>query len=145
MTARSRIVDELITKLKEVNGADPYNIDFYENVQKGLKYWDEVDDFPYICVIGGGETREYLPGNFKWAYLSVSIKIYVKGEDSEDLLEKALEDIEYVIDNNNDLQYDQDGETVTTEDIRILSIDTDEGLLTPLGVGDIVIQIRYSI
>ena len=30
------------------------------------------------------------------------------------------------------------------EDIRIKSIDSDEGLVTPFGIADIVLEVRYS-
>ena len=52
-------------------------------------------------------------------------------------METALED-------NSRLQYkDRNGTTQTTQQITILSIDTDEGVLDPLGVGEILIEVRY--
>lgn len=143
-TARSKIADALIVELKKVDGTSPYVSDFHKNVEKGLKFWDEVDDFPYLCVQVGDETREYLPSGFKWGFLTLNIKVYVKDEDSEARLEEALEDIEYVIDQNCDLVYDSDN-NYTTEDIRIFSITTDEGLLTPTGVGEVSLQVRYQV
>jgi translation elongation factor EF-1beta len=143
MLARTGIVDELVRLFKQIDGVSPYNIKMAK-VQKNLKFWDEVDDFPYTCVVAGSEQREYLPSNFTWGFLLVNIKVYVKGEDPEKLLAEALEDIEKVIDDNNELAYDSDDPTKKTEDIRILSIETDEGLLVPFGVGDITAQIRFE-
>jgi len=145
MLSRSKIVNELITQLKLVDGTGTWQTNFHKNVQKNLKFWDEVDDYPFLCVNAGDELREYLPSGFKWAFLTVNIKVYVKAADAEEELEKALVDIETVLDNNNNLAYDPDNPNITTEDIRIQSISTDEGLLAPLGVGDISIQIRYDI
>jgi hypothetical protein len=145
MLARSKIADALVEQLKSVDGASPYLINFHKNVRKKLIFWDEIDDFPFICVVAGDETRQYLPSDFKWAFLNVNIKVYVKAEDAEEELEKALIDIERVIDANCTLAYDPDDITKTTEDIRILSISTDEGLLNPIGVGDILLQIRYDL
>ena len=42
------------------------------------------------------------------------------------------------------LEYvDQDGVTQATHMISILSIDSDEGALEPLGVGEIICEVRY--
>lgn len=145
MLARSGIVTELVRLMKLVDGATPYNTNFFKNVQGKLKFWDEVDDFPFVCVVAGDEAREYHPSGFKWGFLTLNIKVYVKGENTEELLENALADIEYVIDNNNELVYDADTPNQKTAEIRILSITTDEGLLNPLGVGDMTAQIRYEV
>ena len=37
----------------------------------------------------------------------------------------------------------QDNNTFKTQQITIISIDTDEGVLDPLGVGEILIEVRY--
>lgn len=142
MSARSSIVHSLVAKLKEVNGITPYLTNFYNNVTHKLKFWDEVNDFPYICVVAGYESREYLPSNFKWGNLSIAIKVYVKGEDPVSLLEDVMQDIELVIDNNQVLEYETGKETTN---IDIVSIITDEGLLAPFGVGDINLSVKYQI
>jgi hypothetical protein len=105
-------------------------------------FWDEVTDYPSICVYPGTETREYLPGNFKWAFLTVNIRVFVNDENAKDRLEELFDDIEYVIDNNNDLF--TDGNDLST-DIRLLSISDDEGLLNPQGVGEITLEVRYEV
>jgi hypothetical protein len=93
----------------------------------------------------GSEAREYLPSDFKWAYLAVSIKAYVKDEENApELLEQLLEDLETCIDSNRELVYDVDNNLSTTE-ILIQQITTDEGLLAPYGVGEINLQVRYAL
>ena len=141
-SARSQVVDSLITELKKINGRSPYKTTVYKNVYKGIEFWDSINDFPAIYVAPGFETREYLPGDFKWAFLIISIRVFVKESDPQARLEKVISDIETVIDANNDLVFDTTNSTV---DIRILSIDTDEGLLTPFGAGEIKIQVRYEV
>ena len=145
MLARSKIVNALVTEIKKIDGTGTYNINLHNNVQKGLKFWDEINDFPYVCITASDETRQYLPSDFKWAFLTVNIKIYVKDENPENILENALLDIETVLDANNNLSYDPDNPGAQLTDIRIISISTDEGLLTPIGVGDMYIQIRYDL
>ena len=142
MSARTKIVNALVDKFKGINGSTPYNNTLYTNVENRLRFWDEINDFPYVCVTSGDEVREYLPGDFKWAFLTVSIKIYVREEEASERLESVIEDIEYILDNNFRLTYDTNK---TTEDIRIISITTDEGLLHPTGVGEVTLQVRYSL
>ena len=140
--ARSAIVNALITKLKLIDGTGAMNVDLANNVTNKLIFWDEVNDFPYVSVVAGNEVREYLPGGFKWGMLGLNIRMYVYGEEPLDELEKVLYDIETQIDANNNLTYDTGKQT---EQLTILSIATDEGLLTPYGVGEITLEVRYQI
>lgn len=142
MTARSQITDALITKLKLIDGKTVYNTNIFGNVYKGIKFWDSINDYPAIYIAAGAETREYLPGDFKWAYLNITARIFVKEDDPQSRLEKILEDFETVLDANNNLVYDTNKETV---DIRILSIQTDEGILSPYGAGELLFQVRYDL
>lgn len=144
MSARSKIVSALVNLLNNnLNGID-YTSNVHNNVENKLVFWDEINNFPYIGITAGAEAREYLPSNFKWGFLTISIKVMVKTSSASDVLEQYLEDIENLLDANNNLLYDSDNGK-TTELISILSIDTDQGLLEPLGVGEMVIQIQYDI
>ena len=144
MSRRTAILKTLSEAFKAINGSPPYNINLYDNAYPYLKFWDELNQFPALYSSPGTELREYLPGGFKWGYLNISIKAYVKGDDATDQLEKLLEDIETVIDANQQLIYDVDNNYETTE-LTIQSITTDEGLLAPYGVGEINVQVRYQI
>jgi len=137
-TQRQQIVSQIVTNLKTIDGTTPWLSNLWNNVFPRLIFWDEVNDFPTVSVVSGNETREYLPGNFKWAYLTVSIRIYVKADDPKSELENIFGDIESVIDANQDL-------AGLCTDTRILSLTDDEGLLTPLGVGEMTLQVQYSI
>ena len=67
-----------------------------------------------------------------------------KEDDPQEELALLLEDIERVIDNNDVLTYDDSvSPNLTTTSSTILTIATDEGVLAPLGVGEIAIQVRY--
>ena len=142
MSARSKIVNALVDKITEINGTVTYSSNLFGNVYNKLKFWDEISDYPSVFLNAGPESREYLPGGFKWGYLTVSIRVYVKEEEPEAELEKIFEDIETVIDANGNLDYDSGRKT---EDIKIMSIHTDEGLLAPIGVGEINLQIMYDL
>ena len=146
MTNRSKIQQALAASIKaKLNGAPPYTTNLYnKNVDTRLKFWDEVNDFPYICITAGGESREYLPGNFKWGRITYTLRVYVNGEYPEEELEAVMADVETAIDSNFNLQYDEFNPSISTEDIRILSLSTDEGALAPYGVGEIIIEVLYQ-
>ena len=64
--------------------------------------------------------------------------------DAQEELALLIEDIERVIDNNDVLTYDDSvSPNEKTTSSTILTIATDEGVLAPLGVGEIAIQVRY--
>ena len=131
-------------KFKQINGQAPYGTNLFQNAYSKLKFWDEVEDFPSVYLTPGSEMREYLPGDFTWGFLGVSIKVYCKGEAADQELELLLEDLETCIDNNRVLVYDN-AKTYETTEILIQSITTDEGLLAPYAVGEINLQVRYAI
>jgi hypothetical protein len=140
---RGLIVDALVAKLKLINGTGSYRTNLGNNVHPRLLFWDEVNEFPAVHISAGNEQREYLPGGVQNRFLSVTIRLYVKAEDTVTELEKLLNDIEFVIEENGRLAYQDHLGAQTTRDILINSIDTDEGVLSPLGVGEILLQVRY--
>lgn len=144
MSRRTSIIKALTDKLKTINGQAPYQTNLFQNAYAKLKFWDEVDDFPAVYCTPGSEQREYLPGDFAWGHLGISVKVYCRGEDAQEQLEVLLEDLERCIDANRTLVYDAARSYETTE-ILIQSITTDEGLLAPYAVGEINLQVRYQI
>lgn len=142
MSKRTQIVTALANKLKILDGTT-YTSNIYNNAYPKLKFWDEVEDFPSIYLTPGSETREYHPSNFTWGFMGISVKLYCKGETSQEQLEQLLYDVETVIDANRDLAYDATGNETT--EILITSITTDEGLLAPYAIGEINLQVRYQI
>ena len=62
----------------------------------------------------------------------------------EDNSTELLEDVETVIEDSDPLTYyDSTGASQTTVQTTIATVDTDEGVLEPLGVGEITLEIRY--
>ena len=142
MSARSKIVNALVDKIKEIDGTSEWESDLFGNVFNKLKFWDEVDDYPSVFLNTGQELREYQPGGFKWCYLSITIRLYVNDEDPEARLEELFQDIETIIDSNGNLEYDTNK---FIEDLKILSINTDEGLMNPIGIGEVNLQVMYDL
>lgn len=144
MSRRKQIVDALVVELKKINGGAPYSSNVYNNVHNRLKFWDQVNDFPYLCVVAGSESREYEASNQIWGFLNVAIKIYTKDEeDPQDLLETVLADVENNINSLKGILSFGSGEE--TASIDVISVVTDEGLLTPYAVGEILINLRYML
>ena len=144
MSRRTSIVKALAEKFKEIDGTGSFKTDLYGASFPVLKFWDEVNNFPCIYTVPGTENREYHPGGFAWGLLNISIKVYTKGEASQDKLENLLSDIELVLDNTlGSLVYDAATGDSTSE-INITSITTDEGLLSPYSVGEINLLVRYE-
>ena len=143
-TRRLGIIEGLVNKLKDINGAGEYRSNVNENVSPRLKFWDEIEEFPAIHLNAGSETREYQGGGHKDRFLSVTLRCYVKDEDAVTVVDELLEDVETVIEDNSRLTYkDRNNADQYTQQITIVSIDTDEGVLEPLGVAEMLIEVRY--
>ena len=143
-TRRQGIVNALVTKLKTIDGSGQFHVNLSEQVSPRLKFWDEVDEFPAIHLNAGRETREYLTAGVKNRYMNVTLRCYVNEEDAVDALDALLEDVETVLEDSSSTSYtDKLGVSQTIQQITIISIETDEGVLEPLGVGEITIEVRY--
>ena len=143
-TRRRAIVEALSEKLEGINGSAPFRTSV-ARVERRLKFWDEVTEFPTIHVGAGAETREYEGAGFRFRFLRITIRCYVSDDDDVILaLEELLEDVESVLEDNDPLGYtDSTGASQSTVQTTIATVDTDEGVLEPLGVGEIVCEIRY--
>ena len=142
-TRRSQILDALVVKLKDINGTGDYRTTLSNQVFPQMKFWDEISTYPAIHLSAGTETREYYGGGQKWRFLTVTIRCYVNQEDPTEALGLLLEDVEYVIDNNNQMTYSDSYGSAGVAQITVVSIDTDEGVLAPLGIGEMIIEVRY--
>jgi len=141
---RANILDALVEVLKGIDGSGAMLQDVANNVHPFLKFWDEVDEFPALHLNAGSETREYQGGGYKDRFLSITIRCYVNEENAQNALNALMEDVETVIEENSNLQYsDAQNNLFNVQQITVVSIDTDEGVLEPLGVGEILVEVRY--
>jgi len=141
---RFNIVEALTNKLKNIDGSGAFLTDVANNVHPRLKFWDEVEDFPAIHLNAGSETREYQAGGYKDRFLGVTIRCYVYAEDAQEELNLLMEDVETVIEENSNLQYfDKQNNEFNCQQITVISITTDEGVLEPYGVGELEVEVRY--
>jgi hypothetical protein len=141
---RKRIVDALVTQLKTIDGQGAFLSDLGDNVHPRMKFWDEIDEFPALHLNAGSETREYQSAGIRDRFLSVTVRCYVQEEEAQEALNELMEDVETVIEDNSRLAYtDKMNNVFYTQQITVISIDTDEGVLEPLGVGEILLEVRY--
>ena len=145
-TARKKIVDALVKELNlRINGVSPYNSNIFNGAEGRLKFLDQIQEYPHICVVAGDETRQYQPDGFKWRFLQIDIRCYINDEsDPQETLALLMEDIERVIDNNDVLTYDDTvSPALTTTSLTLQTLTTDEGALAPIGIGSMILECRY--
>ena len=144
-TKRTKIAEALANKIKEIDGNHPFNTNVFDNVQSKMVFLDEIEQYPKVCVVAGDESREYQPAGYKWRFLTLTVRAYVHNEeDAQEELALLLEDIERIIDENDALVYDDSVDpNESTTSLTIESIGTDEGVIQPLGIGEMVVEVRY--
>ena len=145
-TARKKIVDALVNELNtSINGVAPYNSNLFNSAEGHLKFLDQIQEYPHLCVVAGDETRQYQPDGFKWRFLQLDIRCYINNEaDPQEILALLMEDIERVVDNNDILTYDNTvSPNLKTTSLTIISLSSDEGVLAPLGIGEMLVEVRY--
>ena len=140
---RKTIVEYIVTELKNINGevstydaSYTYSSDLSNNVFRRLKFIDEVNDFPAIYVSAGTEVRTYNTSGMTTADLDISIRCYINSEESLDALESIFNDIEHIL-------YRLNSPENEILEITIQDLSTDEGLIAPLGIGEISINVEY--
>ena len=142
---RTEIIDFLVTELKKIDGGTStfnsnytYNTNLFNNVERKLRFLDEINDFPSLYIAGGTEIREFNSENLTTATLDATIRAYVFSEDnSQSDIDNLVQDIEHVIYNIGE------NSSKGIQQFNIANISADEGLLTPYGLSEIEITIQY--
>jgi len=143
-TRRQNIVNALVELVERIDGTGEYHTAVAECSPR-LTFWDEVKEFPAVHLNAGRELRTYDGGGFKFRYLTITLRCYVEdNEDAVGALDALIEDLETVLEEHDPITYyDKNGVSQKTVQTTIVNIDTDEGVLDPLGVGEIVIEVQY--
>ena len=152
MSRRTQIIDFVVTELKKINGgtdsrAAPtrssyeYKTNVFNNVFRRLKFLNEINDFPTICVNASGEDRLEIGAGVRYGTMGIEIRGYVKSENALDEAENLADDIEFII---NTMSIEASDASFQIVDAIINSMETDEGLYEPFGVVIIGVTIRYE-
>ena len=142
---RNKVVQALANKLKLIDGTGEWLTNVNGKVFPRLRFWDEIEETPEINLSAGNETREYNGGGLRWRDLQVTIRVYVEHEeDPQNVLGLVLQDVETSMEDPTPIKY-YDTRNVEHQivQVTIVSISTDEGALAPVGVGEMVILVRY--
>lgn len=150
MSARSGVCKAFVEEIKlKLNGTGEYLTNMYGSVSNKTTHFDMVQNFPFISVTPGPENRDEMPSRFTMADLVLYFRILVKNpDDAQGELETIISDLETLIEENNSIQYNYRtpagnmvGRTISAD---ITNITTDEGLLDPHAMGEIVVLIKYQ-
>tara|TARA_B100001146_G_C16140621_1_gene416569 strand:+ start:11 stop:439 length:429 start_codon:yes stop_codon:yes gene_type:complete len=140
-TKRGMIADALKDAFKQISQDNGFETNLYENVEKRFIFPDEDPEMPILTFVMGTESINHQPGNFQDRYITVTVRAFVEGNDnSQDKTEKIIKDIETVVENNSRLLL-ADGSTI--RDLKVTLIDTDQGVLAPLGLAEIQLVVEY--
>lgn len=143
-TRRYAIVNSIVDLFKQIDGTNSFRSNLERNVFNRLKFFEEVTDYPTVCVTASNEFREYQAGGYRDRYLEVRIVIFVKEENALEKAESILEDIETMVEDNGRLAYiDKAGATQHTKDIIVISLGTDEGTLDPISIAEMTLRVHY--
>ena len=145
MSNRQAITEAFAKTTKQVldGTADPYNI--YGNVFPKNLLTKDIVSFPCITYSPGPEKFQYLPSGLRWNYLTMYSRVYVKGvEEPQQELEVLIQKIKNIIDSNTNIPYYVGNTLMHITDCTLDEISTDEGLLAPDGIAEIVFVVRYS-
>ena len=150
MSARSGIAKAFSEGIATaLNGTGIYVNNIYGNTTNKVVHFDSITEFPSVSITPGPEKREDMPSNFSWSNLTMYVRIYVENaEDAQGELESLITDIENFVDLNLQISYNVITPTGTearnTVTNSIVGISTDEGLLDPNALGEIVLDIQYE-
>ena len=135
-TRRKQIIDGFVTELGQ-----PPDVDA-SNVHKRFKFLDELNDFPSLCFVAGGESRQELGANRRLGTIEVALRGYVFDENNVDTAEILAQNVESKVDS---FSANVAARANGVSDARVTSFRTDEGLFTPYGLADLEIQILYDL
>ena len=138
MSRRTDILGELTTHLRSAqytNNPLPSN-----GVQRGMKWLDQINDFPYICYHVDSSELVHIGANERFYNMEISLRGYVRGDDSQSLSDQLALDIEDAADSFRDAATS----THSIVDSRIVEVSTDEGLMEPHGIVEMSLSISYQ-
>lgn len=149
MSQRRDIIKFLVDNLRLIDGTNSplssytFKTDLHQNVFRGYKTIEEINDFPSIYITAGPETRRYNTVGTTQSSLPLMLRLYIYDEEYElvnEHIHSITQDIENIIYN-----LPRTYSNLEILDITITSINTDEGLLTPYGIVELQVQVSYEV
>jgi hypothetical protein len=135
---RLKVLTAIKQSLKRIDGRtspwDPdytFSTDVHGTVVTQDLYVEEINSFPILMVTVMQELISHTGGGQRWSALSFRVRGVIWDEDAEQAGEQLADDVEHVISNVR-------RENTQIEEIRIDTIQTDEGINRPLAA--VIIQ-----
>ncbi len=130
---RFQAIKKIIDSLRAIDGRTSpwdasytFNCDLADNAIDREVYVDEINQFPCVMCVASGVTVKHSGGGQRFNIMPFRIRGITWDENVEDAGELLADDIEHVISHVRDRNPEFD-------EIRIETIQTDEGLNAPLG------------
>jgi hypothetical protein len=109
-------------------------------VVRGFKWLDQINSFPYITYNVQDSALVHISNNIRYYAMEIALRAYVRGESSQALLDDIMIDLENAIIHFQSVA----APALGVVEARIVSVDSDEGLMDPNGVTDMRIRITYQ-
>ena len=137
MARRTDIIEALVGHLGT-------NTDVHaNNVFRKYKYMHDLNDFPAITFIPNREDRDHFGDGQVHGILAIQLRCYVYDGDTADIAgecERLADQIEDAVDT-----FSATNRALEVEEARVVSLRTDDGLMTPYGIADLQISILYRL
>ena len=115
------------------------------NVTRQMVFLNEVNDFPFVCMLVEPETRFHYGAGHKLATLAISLRGYVFDGDSGGEVLDLAEDLGIDIETAAIEPFAEAHRDLGVEFAAVESFRTDEGLMSPYGIADLTITITYEV
>lgn len=145
---RRSIINLVINNLKEIDGGvSPFDSSYtfvsnvFNNVVRGIRNLESINDYPFIMVYAGPETYNYNTIGNTEGKLTVLLRAFLThGERSElaTLRDNLIQDIDHAI-------YKMPTTSHNIHTIHVSSIDTDQGMLDSYAVIEVRLVINYEL
>lgn len=138
---RNQVIAKICEQFRCIDGREsPWNPTYqFQNhvyeVTDHYRWMDDVTNFPSVQCVGREETVTHLGAGERWTILAIEIRGFTYDTEVTERGETLADDLEHAID------WFQDPDV---EDLRITSIQTDEGLNEPWGAVIIQAQAMYK-
>jgi hypothetical protein len=126
MAKKSEILNLLVSTLEASTGARVY---------RRLKFLDQVNDFPTICLDASPVDRSHEEFTVLRDTIDIDLRAYIHSENVISACDNLIHTIEIGLMNLVDTKIEM---------IRVMSIDTDEGLFEPYGVITMRVRLQYD-
>ena len=103
----------------------PFNCSVY-NVYEGYRFLDEINEFPSLMLVCEKEEIRHVGGGVRYSLVNYELRGLHWSEETQFAGELLAEDIEHVLQNSRVWAPE-------FEELRVLDIQTDDGLYAPLG------------